>query len=845
MKWVVLSDLHMNFKNCTTEIAREKLLAVLEKENKKGKISFVLITGDCLHQNRGELEKIKEFIEDIKTKCEIEINNIILCPGNHDIDRTIKSRNKAINTYREKGNLPTLNSCMSGHNQFNQLYNLIYGVTYKPFSVKCIGNFRIISIDSCLLSKDDSDYGHLAVNFTELFNLKKDIIQDEKINIVVMHHGVEWLHHEDGRRFQHWLVENNVKMVFCGHNHAPGVNILTEAIGDDGISRDGILQFTCGCALSDSYSKPSFLVGEYMEDETIQIKLYEYRDNSKWEVTNGVLRSFPDGIFKESNITGLIKNSYDIPKVYKTIFDMGPDAAEDIKNSSRVDFFGLRGGTFLWGNSKIADALYEKNKDISCRLLVSDPYSTHIEKRLRNVPKYSPQLELEAQWKTNYQDIKRLRDTLPNIASWKIRFHEMPLLFRFIITDNYVYFGHYKREPSSKSSMYRYTNRSAIYKSLCDFFDSAWGNGNTNFSEIVPDRCSFILDKFDMKPSLVINLASDCNMNCSYCPNGGENLEMCDTLCDITQIEYLLEAYAAYHKDKGWTEKKVVRITGGEPLLHKERLLQILECAKSKGYEKIVLCTNGLLFKECYVDNEEVWDSVQNILLLKISLDSMDKGIFEELTGTNQLNVVLDNIAFAKNQKFNIELNLVATRKNVQEIERIYDYAYREKLLGLKVLTINDFGGQIEVDDVENELNELIKKMRKKNYIETGLYVHNNKGIHMKRFIHDGCTLTIVDHMNKENSVTPRRTYSDACNGCPYHPDSYQIISGENKPCATGIMSLTMRADGMLSYCRMRAQHGTSLIGKNFQEVREIVNEQLMKFENCYHYEIGEKDEKV
>ena len=115
--------------------------------------------------------------------------------------------------------------------------------------------------------------------------------------------------------------------------------------------------------------------------------------------------------------------------------------------------------------------------------------------------------------------------------------------------------------------------------------------------------------------------------------------------------------------------------------------------------------------------------------------------------------------------------------------------------VGLKVLTINDFGGRVSVDDVETELNELIESMRKKNYAETGLYVHNNKGIHMKRFIHDGCTLTIVDHMNKENSVTPRRTYSEACQLCEYYPDSYKVHSGINKPCATGIKSLTMRAD--------------------------------------------------
>lgn len=35
MKWVVLSDLHMDFKNCTTKTARRELLKVLKKKMRK------------------------------------------------------------------------------------------------------------------------------------------------------------------------------------------------------------------------------------------------------------------------------------------------------------------------------------------------------------------------------------------------------------------------------------------------------------------------------------------------------------------------------------------------------------------------------------------------------------------------------------------------------------------------------------------------------------------------------------------------------------------------------------------------------------------------------------------
>lgn len=841
MKWVVLSDLHMNFRNCTTRIARTKLIEQLEKENVKGKISFIVITGDCFHKNTGDSKELIQFITNLAKSCNLRTDKVILCPGNHDVNREDRKRNEMIQNYRHTGVLPSMEICLEGYAKFRELYSLIYRKQYQPFAIKNINEFKIISVDSCLLSMDDKDYGHLVVNFDKLADLSEEIKKDNKINIVVMHHGVEWLQPEDGRRFQHWLSDNNVKMVFCGHNHAPGMNILTEAIEPQGIPRDGIPQFTCGCTLSDSYSKPVFLVGEYDYDNTksFKMKLYEYNDNSNWELTNGILRSFPTGIYKESTTNGLIKNSYDIPKIYETIFDIGDDVAAEIKSSKCLDFFGLRGGTFLKDNSKIANALYEKKDQISCRLLVSNPYNINIEKRLRSVPEFSSQLKLEEQWKVNYLDIKKLRDNFPQLSSWNLRFHEQPLLFRFIMTEFHVYVGYYTKEPSSKSCMYRYTDKSAIYRSLRDFFDSVWESGTTNFPTVVPDRCSFVLDRFNMKPSLVINLTSVCNMACKYCPSGGENLKMCNDLCDIEQIKYLLTAYANYYRKNGWTEKKVVRITGGEPLMNFIRILDVLKHAKVKDYEKIVLCTNGLLLKECYESSPEIWESVKNILLLKISLDSMDPERFKKLTGSDELQTVLANIKFAKRKGFRVELNFVATKRNVQEIETIYNYAHRMKLVGIKVLTVNDFGGRIESDDVEKELDNLIKKMRKKNYVETGLYVHNNKGIYMKRFIHDGCTLTIVDHMNKRNSITPRRTYSETCQLCEYYPESREVQAGINKPCATGIMSLTMRADGVLSFCRMM-DSGVCLNGKTLNEVQGIVETQLKNFENCYHYEIGE-----
>lgn len=847
MKWIVLSDLHMLCNNFDTKDAQEKLLAELRKM--KGQISFVIITGDCFNQSKGDEEQIANFIKKIAKCLGVHVRKIVLCPGNHDVDRLVVKRAEAIREYRETGKIPDINTCQLGYDKFNTVHMSLYNHKYKPFNCKSIGIFQIINVDSCLLSLDNDDYGKLTVNFPELWNLGGKMKNCNKINIVVMHHGVEWLEPRAARRFQHWLADNNVKMVFCGHNHAPGMNILTEAIPKNGIAIDGVPQYTCGCVLSDNYSSATFLLGEYNEEDNdaktekqgTKITIYEYKKDSEWEIANGLLRSFEAGVFRESKSDGLIKGSYDIPIVYKSIYDLPTSIEEEIMASKKLNFYGIKGKIFLAGNSIISKALYSKKNKIAVRILVSDPYNKNIKNRLKNVEEFSEQNNLEMQWKTIYESIKELKDNFPMYNSWQLRFHEEPLYFRFIMTDSNVYLSYYTEKPSSESNMYCYTNKSFMYKDLEGFFKLAWKNAKTKFSSVVPDRCSFVLERFTMKPSLVINLTSSCNMNCKYCPEGGENLKKCEKLCDIEQIKYLISSYADYYKENEWTEKKVLRITGGEPLLVEQRLSETLKHAKKEEYEKIVLCTNGTMLKKCYEEYTDVWESVKNILLLKISLDSLKPDVFKELTGTNMLDDVLDNISFAKQKGFKIELNFVAKEQNINEIEEIFDYAKEMNLVGVKVLTVNDFGGRVEPDNVETQLKELIKKLRNNDYQETDLYVHNNKGIYMKRFTCEECTLTIVDHMNGSQSVTPRRTYSEACKFCEFYPDSPKVKNGKNKPCATGIMSLTMRADGMLSFCRMKDRKNTCLNGMTKKEVKEVMKMELDNFKKCYHYAIGEK----
>lgn len=212
MKWVHISDIHFNFENYNTDVLREKLIQFLEKEND---IDFILITGDSIYQygKNGKTEDSINFINNIVHACKCDKTNVYLCPGNHDINRNDTERNAIID--RIRGNKLSIDNSSAtklvelGHEKFKNIYMEITGKKYSPFEVfevkKDGTKYRIVSVDTCLLSKDEQDDGKISVQTNKLFELNKKIEADEYLNIAIMHHGIEFFEHKAGKAFQHWL----------------------------------------------------------------------------------------------------------------------------------------------------------------------------------------------------------------------------------------------------------------------------------------------------------------------------------------------------------------------------------------------------------------------------------------------------------------------------------------------------------------------------------------------------------------------------------------------------------------------------------------------------------------
>lgn len=340
MRWLHLSDIHFNLKGYDAKNIQDQLLIKLKELNLK--MDFILITGDCLYkfgEDSWDSRSVIKYIKDIANACECPYKKVYLCPGNHDIDRGNSARNDLIDAIRngEKDFSENFESLFrTGHDRFQIIYHGVTSNDYEPYMVSAPNKeqYRIISIDSCLLSKDNEDCQKLKVFNEKIYDIGKKIKNDKRINILIMHHGIENLELADARKFEHWVEDNNIDIVFCGHTHRAAVNSY------DDLTRD-IKQFTAGAVVVDDYAVPSFYICEY-SDVKIQIdmSLYTFAEKTeKWILDNQLLRKFGDGkyVYELSRHKNLIIEDTElIIQVYLDEDDEHTDA-EDVSALSDAD----------------------------------------------------------------------------------------------------------------------------------------------------------------------------------------------------------------------------------------------------------------------------------------------------------------------------------------------------------------------------------------------------------------------------------------------------------------------------------------------------------------------------
>ena len=132
---------------------------------------------------------------------------------------------------------------------------------------------------------------------------------------------------------------------------------------------------------------------------------------------------------------------------------------------------------------------------------------------------------------------------------------------------------------------------------------------------------------------LRVSVTDRCNLRCVYCmpEEGIENLRH-DDILRFEDILKIVKAAASLGINK-------IRYTGGEPLVMKDIDKLIYETSKLKGIKDIAMTTNGILLSDMAEDLKKA-----GLKRVNISLDTLDKDKFKDITRIGNLDKVLESI---------------------------------------------------------------------------------------------------------------------------------------------------------------------------------------------------------
>ena len=163
-------------------------------------------------------------------------------------------------------------------------------------------------------------------------------------------------------------------------------------------------------------------------------------------------------------------------------------------------------------------------------------------------------------------------------------------------------------------------------------------------------------------PYIRLSITDVCNFKCGYClPNGYFKPNNHPGFLNINEIENLVSALS----DLGVSK---IRVTGGEPTVRKD-FFDVMKLIKSKdGIKKLVVTTNG--YKLDQIAGPLIDTGVDGI---NISIDTLDRKKFKEITGHDRLPEILKGIETLQDKGFkNIKVNAVLL-KNINDTKSEFD----------------------------------------------------------------------------------------------------------------------------------------------------------------------------
>lgn len=195
-----------------------------------------------------------------------------------------------------------------------------------------------------------------------------------------------------------------------------------------------------------------------------------------------------------------------------------------------------------------------------------------------------------------------------------------------------------------------------------------------------------------------VSITDRCNLRCRYCmPEGIKWLPMEEILTLEEIVEVCRQA-----ADIGIRK---IKVTGGEPLVRKGCVELIGMLKAIPGIEQVTLTTNGVLLAHYAGDLYE-----NGLDAVNVSLDTLDRVKYAQITGFDALDRVLDGILEMEKYAIPLKLNTVLQPgKNEDDWPQLVELA-RNRSIDVRFIEMMPIGHGRDFEVISNE--DILKKLK-------------------------------------------------------------------------------------------------------------------------------------
>ena len=273
-------------------------------------------------------------------------------------------------------------------------------------------------------------------------------------------------------------------------------------------------------------------------------------------------------------------------------------------------------------------------------------------------------------------------------------------------------------------------------------------------------------------PYIRLSITDVCNFRCGYCLPNGYISDKSDSrkFLHLDEIKRLAKALSELGVNK-------IRLTGGEPTIRKDFFEIVKALKENSGIKKTVITTNGYhLDKIAYKIKESRLDGIN------ISIDTLDRNTFKEITNHNRLDEILKGIKILQDLNFdNIKINAVllnGVNSSTKDFDAWSDFIKTNKV-NFRYIELMQTGDNLDYFNKYHVSSKIFKS-----------YLNNKNWIYQTQGLDAGPALNYInpDYKGKFGIIAP---YSkDFCKSC----NRLRITSkGDLRLCLFGNTGISIR----------------------------------------------------